>query len=87
MFLLVDSRAKNCFPTYFASRTPGDGGDRWFWLPYDMDTAIGINNEGKLRFSFNLEDTDQDEKGANVFNGQDSVMWCNLRRTFLAEIS
>ena len=25
-------------------------------LPYDMDTAIGINNEGSLVFSYNLED-------------------------------
>lgn len=27
LFLMVDSRAKNAFPTYFASRQPGDGGD------------------------------------------------------------
>ncbi len=55
------------------------------FLPYDFDTAIGINNEGSLVFSYNLEDTDQVD-GANVFNGQDSVLWCNLRDTFPNEI-
>jgi len=28
------------------------------WLPYDMDTAIGINNSGLLVFGYNLEDID-----------------------------
>ena len=82
---MVDSRAKNAFPTYFASRQPNDGGNRWFWIPYDMDTALGINNEGKLVFDYNLEDIDQ-VNGADVFNGQDSVMWCNLRDAFNGEI-
>ena len=85
LFLMVDSRAKNAFPTYFASREPGDGGNHWFWLPYDMDTALGINNEGKLVFNYNLEDTDKVD-GADVFNGQESVMWCNLREMFDGEI-
>ena len=33
------------------------------FLPYDMDTAIGINNEGSLVFSYNLEDIDQTVRG------------------------
>ena len=56
------------------------------WLPYDMDTAIGINNEGSLVFSYNLEDIDQTEGGADVFNGQQSVMWNNLRAAFYPEL-
>jgi hypothetical protein len=52
VFLMADSRAKNAFPTYFKSRQEGDGGDRWFWIPYDMDTAIGIDNKGKLTFDY-----------------------------------
>ena len=50
-----------------------------------MDTAIGINNEGKLVFDYNLEDTDKFE-GADVYNGQNSVMWNNLRKMFDGEI-
>lgn len=101
---------------------------RWGWLPYDMDTALGINNEGKLVFGYNLEDTDiidgdgnivgygsletKEEDFAdggaasgsteydnsayveesttsshNVFNGQDAVIWNNLRECYKSEIA
>ena len=80
MFLMVDSRAKNAFPTYWASA------DRWYWRLYDADTAIGINNEGALAFGYELEDTDTTGSGADVFNGQDSVFWNNLRTTYAEEI-
>ena len=79
LFLMVDSRAKNAFPTHI-------GGSKWIWLSYDFDTALGINNEGALVFSYNLEDTDTLPGGADVFNGQQSVMWNNLRDAFGAEI-
>lgn len=78
VFLMVDNRAKNFFPTTF-------DGVHWMPLPYDMDTAIGINNEGKLTIEYDLEDTD-DLNGGNVFNGQKSVLWCNIRDTFADEI-
>ena len=86
LFLMIDSRAKNAFPTYYKSRQAGDGGDRWFWIPYDMDTAIGIDNKGKLTFDYFLEDTDQ-LYGADVYNGQNSVMWCNVRDAFSTELA
>ena len=56
------------------------------FLPYDFDTAIGINNEGSLVFSYNLEDTDHTESGADIFNGQQSVLWKNLREMFPDEL-
>lgn len=56
------------------------------FLPYDFDTALGINNEGALVFGYNLEDTDHLTGGANVYNGQDSVLWNNLRDAFGAEL-
>ena len=56
------------------------------WILYDADTSIGINNEGSLVFSYNLEDTDHTEGGADIFNGQQSVFWNNLRDTFPAEL-
>lgn len=79
LFLMVDSRAKNAFPTYW--HTTG----KWFWLPYDFDTALGINNEGALVFGYHLEDTDEID-GALVFNGQESTFWCNLRDAFYVEL-
>ena len=56
------------------------------FLPYDFDTAIGITNEGVLAFSYNLEDTDKTASGADVFNGQQSVLWKNIRAAFFDEM-
>ena len=78
LFLLADSRAKNAFPTKY------DNGV-WCWLPYDMDTALGINNEGKLAFGYELEDTDL-VGGAQVYTGQQSVFWNNIRDAFGEEL-
>ena len=55
-------------------------------LPYDMDTSIGINNEGSLVFSYNLEDIDSTSGGADIYNGQQSVLWKNLREMFPDEL-
>ena len=79
LFLMVDSRAKNAFPSHL-------GTDKWCWLPYDFDTAIGTNNEGALVFGYALEDIDQ-VGTADVFNGQGSVMWVNLRQAYGPEIA
>lgn len=79
LYLMVDSRAKNAFPSVM-------GESKWFSLPYDFDTAIGINNEGALAFSYNLEDIDKTGTGADVFNGQQSVLWINLRQAFYPQI-
>lgn len=101
LFLLVDNRAKNAFPTRF------DEDEKWVILPYDYDTAIGANNEGKMQFSYQFEDTDfirgkelitaeqAEEEGIDVendntidytYNGQDSVLYVNLRKCFSREI-
>ena len=48
-------------------------------------TIFGINNEGALVFDYYHEDTDQ-LGSANVFNGQNSILWNNFRRCFPTEI-
>lgn len=58
---------------------------KWCFLPYDFDTGLGINNEGSLVFGYELEDIDQ-VAGADVFNGQHSVLWTNLRQAYQDEI-
>ena len=88
LFLMVDSRAKNLFIGFSGSNATGTTAiDRKAIAePYDMDTAIGTNNEGSLVFGYSLEDTDTLE-GANVFNGQNSVLWNNIRDAFSREIT
>lgn len=78
IFLMVDNRAKNVFLTTF-------DGEHWFPIPYDFDTAMGINNEGALVFSYDCEDTDH-QNNADIFNGQASTLWCNVRDAFGKEI-
>ncbi len=87
-FLMVDSRAKNLFIGFSGSEATGlTAIDRKAVAePYDMDTAIGTNNEGSLVFGYSLEDTDHLSGGADVFNGQGSVLWNNVRDAFPAEI-
>ena len=90
LFLMVDSRAKNLFIGFNGAPTGRAASDPYqrkaTAQPYDMDTAAGTNNEGTLVFGYGLEDTDHLTGGANIFNGQDSVLWCNLRDAFPQEI-
>lgn len=80
LFLMVDSRVKNAFPSFLS-------GDKWCFLPYDMDTAIGIDNQGELIFGYSLEDIDYIKDGSeSVFNGQNSVLWRNVRSAFSTEL-
>ena len=80
-FLMVDSRTKNSFPTYFKAL------DRWTWPIYDADTGMGINNEGALAFGYWLESGDTLASGADVFNAAGNVFWRNVKDTLGDEIA
>jgi hypothetical protein len=74
---MVDNRAKNTFIHY---NVEGPEKGKWdFVFDYDNDTADGNDNSGNLTLDYGLEDTDLDAAGAPVFNGSDSVLWCNVR--------
>lgn len=79
-FLMVDNRKKNAFPTFYLADEK-----HLIILPYDFDTALGINNNGELKFGYWLEDIDTVD-GSDVFNGQDSVLYVNMRLAFFDEI-
>lgn len=74
--LMVDNRAKNVFMTT-------DDGIHWhFKNDYDNDTALGIDNIGRLRHSYDVEYRD----GSEAFGGESSVLWTNLEHEFRPEI-
>lgn len=77
--LQVDQRAKNVFMTTW---------DKIHWEPwiYDCDTAFGISNMGYLAYNFWNEDHDKDTENSMVFNGANSVLWCNFREAYADEI-
>ena len=93
--LLMDNRAKNMFLTFvgrpltqeeITAVPEADGIRKRATLPaYDFDSALGINNEGKLVFPFWLEDIDQWDD-ADVYNGQKSVLWINFRQAFWDDV-
>ena len=79
--LCIDQREKNAFPTLFEDM------GKWIMFFYDADSSLGIDNKGKLAFSPYLEDIDYTEGGDPVYNGQGSVLWVNLRKTYYNEIT
>ena len=81
IFLSIDQREKNAFPTYLKDE------DRWIVLFYDADSSCGTDNKGNLTFDYHLEDIDYTEAGDPVYNGQNSVLWRNLRETRYEKIA
>ena len=81
--LMTDQRAKNMHLVCWDATLIPRVFEPWF---YDNDTIFGINNEGEKRFKYWHEDTDKLD-GANVYNGQNSVLWTNFRQAFPDEIA
>ena len=77
-FGMVDSRAKNMFLNLYT-----DG--LWYPVFYDLDTAIGLNNEGVNDFHFDIET--HDVIGTeNVFNGESSALWYLVEQAYADEL-
>lgn len=77
-FGMVDSRAKNMFLNLYT-----DG--KWYPVFYDLDTAIGLNNEGVNDFHFDIETHDRIGT-ENVFNGENSALWYLVEQAYAAEL-
>jgi hypothetical protein len=71
---MIDSRAKNMMIATWDNNI-------WYPIFYDMDTMLGLNNYGYNKFNYDVEDTHD-----NIYNGQNSVLWNNVRDAFPDEI-
>lgn len=78
VFGMVDQRAKNQFLTFYK-------GGLWLFIFYDNDTCFGINNEGAMAFSYNVEIHDKIGSQA-VWNGADSELWILVENAFASEL-
>ena len=78
-FGMVDSRAKNMFLNLYT-----DG--LWYPVFYDLDTAIGLNNEGVNDFNFDIE-THDTIGTENVFNGERSALWYLVEQAYGEELN
>lgn len=84
--MMVDQRAKNMFFTYWEpyekdGKTYGGKWQPWF---YDNDTCFGIDNDGLESFDYSSEDDNTD--AAQIFQGENSVLWNNLKAEFETEL-
>ncbi|NDV58060.1 leucine-rich repeat protein [Bacteroides sp. 519] len=76
---MVDQRAKNMFITTW-------DGQIWYFILYDNDTCLGINNEGEIVFNYNIET--HDVLGSqNVWNGAGSELWKLVEQAYPDEIA
>lgn len=56
-----------------------------FWA-YDNDTALGIDNAGKLEIPFGVEDADTDAAGVPYFRAHDSTVFVRIAKYFIEEL-
>ena len=78
-FGMVDNFGKNTFLTTWDGRV-------WYLNFYDMDSMLGIDNQGKRNRDVDLEIDDKDEVGGYHFNTSQSLLWVLTRNAFDAEI-
>lgn len=78
VFGMVDQRAKNQFLTFYV-------GGKWIFIFYDNDTVFGINNEGAIQFSYDIEIHDI-IGNLNVWNGANSLLWELVEQAFSSDI-
>ena len=83
-YTMVDNRAKNSFWHYGICP---DGKYRFEFWDYDNDTALGIDNAGKLEIPFGVEDADTDHSGAPYFRAYDSTFFVRVAKYFENELN
>ena len=85
--LMIDSRAKNMMMACFDA-DPENNTGHWMPIFYDMDTMLGVDNSGNLRFPYSQEDTQLDTfNAAGTYDAtQYSVLWCNYREARFGDI-
>ena len=54
---------------------------------YDMDTALGTDNDGDMVYRYGYEDTDVDADGVEIFRESDSTFFCRVRDLFASELA
>lgn len=86
MFASVDQRIKNCFIGFWYNLEL----DKMigYYIFYDMDTVMGVRNDGRLKYGFDIDHNTIDPElsvgglTSYAFMGHDSVLWENLRTQF-----
>lgn len=91
MFGCVDQRVKNMMMAIWynpeATSHAVMGKFRAYMIFYDCDTILGVRNDGRLKYGWDIDENSVDaETGTYAYAGHDSVLWANLRSQFGAEL-
>ena len=86
----VDQRVKNMMWGFWYDPNYSGSGDGVLCYPiyYDNDTILGVRNDGRLVFNWDIDEESLDPyTGSYAFAGHDSVLWKNLREQCATELS
>ena len=80
-FMMVDQRAKNMMLATWDAR-------KWYFLPYDNDTVLGVRNDGKLVYDYTIDEESFDETiGSYAYAGHDSLLWQLVRQALPSQLN
>lgn len=80
-FMMVDQRAKNMMMATW-------DGQKWFFIPYDNDTCLGLNNKGEIAYDYLIDENTYDPALSNhAYAGHQSVLWDLVRRGLARELA
>lgn len=96
IFGCVDQRVKNMMmgiwynPDATTHQTMGKM--RAYMIFYDCDTILGVRNDGRLKYGWDIDENSTDpelstsSKTVYAYAGHDSLLWKNLRTEFKTEL-
>ena len=86
----VDQRVKNMMFAFYYD--PARDKVLCYPIFYDNDTILGVRNDGKLKYSWDIDENTTDpelstaQRPVYAFAGHDSVLWKNLRGQMQTEL-
>lgn len=86
VFGCVDQKVKNMMVAFFYD--PAQDKVLAYMIFYDCDTILGVRNDGRLKYSWDLDENTIDpelsteDKIVYAYAGHNSVLWKNLREQF-----
>lgn len=91
IFGCVDQKVKNCMLAFYYD--PKTGKVLAYFIFYDNDTILGVRNDGRLKYNWDLDENTIDPelstptKTVYAYAGHDSVLWNLVRQTLTNELS
>jgi CotH protein. len=80
-FMAVDQRAKNMMLSTW-------DGLKWYFLPYDCDTILGVRNDGVLKYSYDIDHNSYDDSIQSwCYAGHDSELWKLVRAALTSKMT